>query len=141
MNVRDAFTPRRIVVSILLALAAGGVVLAFTLGEEPEEVRYTHPAVRTVYPAPGDGVARQTTVFVELATGYDIKALVIDGTAIQRGDLEVITGLNRFAYTPGEGKVIETFPPGRTCPTAEFVNVTDAAAALQRFSWCFSYHH
>lgn len=126
-------------VSVLLALAAVGTVYAFTLHEEPEPVRYTHSAVRTVYPAPGDAVQQQTTVFIELASGYDIKALVIQGTAIQRDDLEVITGLNRFAYTPGEGKVIEEFEPVRTCPTAEFVDVTDPTATLQRFDWCFFY--
>ena len=141
MSARSPFTTRRLVISVLLAAAAVAMVYAFTLGEDEKPVRFANPAVRNVYPAPGDGVARQTTVFVELATGYDLKALVLQGTAIQKGDLEVITGLNRFAYTPGEGKVIEKFEPGRTCATAEFVELSDTTGALQRFSWCFSYLH
>lgn len=132
---RPLFTRQRVVVSVLLAVAVVGVVYAFTLHEETEPVRYTHTAVRTAYPEPGDQLPRQTTVFVELQTGYDVKDIVIQGVAVQRDDLEIITGLNRFGYTPGEGKVIEQFQAERTCPTVEFVD-----PAVPEFSWCFYLH-
>ena len=134
------FTRRRIVVSVLLAMAAVGTVYAFTLHEETKPVRYTHAAVKVVSPSPGTQAPRQTTIFVELAVGYDVKDIVLQGTAVQRDDLEVITGLNRFGYTPGEGKVIEKLQPERTCPTVEFVDMSKADAPLEKFSWCFSLH-
>jgi hypothetical protein len=140
VSAAPAFTRRRVVVSVLLAAAAVGTVYAFTLHEEPEPLRFANPAVRTVYPKPGERVLRQTTVFVELAAGHDVRDIVIQGTAVQRRDLEVIPGLNRFGYTPGEGKVIEELEPERTCPTVEFVDTSVADSPLQSFSWCFSLH-
>lgn len=134
---RPLVTRRRLVVSVLLALAAVGIVYAFTLHEEPEPVRYTHGAVRTLYPADGDEVPQQTEVFVELQPGYDVKDFVIEGDAVQRDDLDVTTGLNRFRYQPGEGKPIERFASGRTCVTVEFVALADPDGGLEKARWCF----
>jgi hypothetical protein len=141
----NLFTARRLVVSVLLAVAGVGIVYAFSLHEDPEPLRYTHEAVRAVHPTPGDQVLRQTTVFVELDSGYDIRDLVVTEasgrvTAFQGQDLDAIVGLNRFAYTPGKGKVVEEFEPGRTCAKAEFVEASRLDAPLQEFSWCFSLH-
>lgn len=132
------FTVRRLVISLILAAAVGGTILAFSLAEPEPETRLTNPAVRTVYPDPGDQLARQTTVFVELQPGYAARALIIQDKAIGGDDLEVIQGLNRYSYTPGPGKLVEQFAPGRTCPTVEFVDTSTPNAPLQQFSWCFS---
>lgn len=135
---RPLVTRRRVVVSVLLALAAVGIVYAFNLHEEPEPVRYTHAAIVAVMPKPGAEVPRQTEVFVELKPGYDVIDIIVGDDAVQRDDLDVITGLNRFGFVPGEDEAIEKFESGRTCPTVEFVAVTEPKATPQRFSWCFS---
>lgn len=133
------FTPRRIVISLLLAASVVGIVVAFTMHEETEPLRLTHEAVEVVSPEPGEQVLRQTTVFVELKADYTLDALQIDGRAVGGDDLEHIEGLNRWSFTPGDGKSIEEHDEGRNCATAEFhrVGTTDAP---QTFTWCFSLH-
>lgn len=132
------FTPRRIVISLILAAAVGGTILAFSLAEPEPETRPTHPAVRTVYPDQGDQLARQTTVFVELNPGYSARALTIQGRSIGVDDLDVIIGLNRYSYTPGEGKLVQQFDEGYTQATVEFVDTSTPNAPLQQFTWSFS---
>lgn len=135
---RPFFTVPRLVMSVLLAAALVAMVYAFTLHEETPPVRYTHTAIRTVYPAPGHLLNRQTTVFVELQPGYTVRALTIQGRSIGGDDLEVITGLNRYSYTPGPGKLVEQFDEGRTCAVAEFSDSNAPGAPLQTYEWCFS---
>ena len=135
---RPFFTVQRLVLSVLLAAAVVGMVFAFSLHEETPPVVYTHSAIRTVYPQPGDLLNRQTTVFVELEVGYTVRALTINGRSIGADDLDVIEGLNRYSYTPGEGKLIEQFDEGRTCALAEFSDSNAPGAGLQTYEWCFS---
>lgn len=128
---------RRLVITLLLAVAVGGIVWAFTMHDETEPVRVTHAAVRVVSPAAGEQtVPRQSTVFVELQSDYALDALQLQGQAVGGEDLEHIAGLNRWSFTPGEGKSIEKLPGGRTCAVAEFHRVGGDQAS-DRYSWCF----
>ena len=135
---RPFLSVRRLVLSILLASALVGLVYAFTLHEETPPVVYTNSAIRAVYPDPGALLNRQTTVFVELQPGYAVRALTVNGRSIGTDDLDVITGLNRYSYTPGEGKLIEQFDEGRNCALAEFTDTASPGGALQTYEWCFS---
>ncbi|HEX2039991.1 MAG TPA: hypothetical protein VHF47_09715 [Acidimicrobiales bacterium] len=131
------FTVRRAVISLLLAASVVGLVVAFTMHEETEPLRVTHAAVRVVSPANGEqSVPRQSTVFVELEGDYTLDALQLQGQAVGGADVEHIPGLNRWSFSPGEGKSIERLPGGRTCAVAEF-HRTGGAPASERYAWCF----
>ena len=136
---RPLFTTRRVVSSLLLAAAAGGVIAAFTMHEEPKPVVYTNAAVRAVSPKPGEGTTQDATVFIELRPGYALRTIKFGEGGEQIGvqDLDVITGLNRYSFTPGEGKQLERLAAGRTCAEVEFTETTTPDAPLQTFSWCF----
>lgn len=136
---RPFFSVQRLVISVLLAGALVTLVIAFTLHQDTEPIRLTHQGVRVVSPAPGERLPRQTEVYVELASGYTLDALQVEGQAVGGDDLEQIVGLNRWSFTPGEGKSIERFHPGRACATAEFHAVATADDP-QTFTWCFSLH-
>jgi hypothetical protein len=137
---RPLFTVQRLVISVLLAAALVTLVVAFTLHEEVEPVRLTHEAVTDVSPEPGDTLSlRQTEVVVQLKVGWVLDALQIQNRAVGGDDLAHVTGLNRWSFTPGEGKSIERFDPGRTCALAEF-HATATPDDRQTFSWCFALH-
>lgn len=142
MTAAPLFTRRRLVMSVLLAGAAAALIAAFTMHEEPRPVVYTNAAVRAVSPKPGEHATQRSTVFIELQPGYGLRTLRFDGgTQVGAQELDVITGLNRYSYTPAEGKQIERLDAGRTCAQVEFVDDTQAGAALQEFSWCFVVQH
>lgn len=129
--------PRRVVISLLLAAAIVGIVWAFSMHDETEPVRLMHEGVKVVSPAPGEqNVQQQSTVFVELASGYTLDALRIEGDAVGGDDLEHIAGLNRWSLRPADGKAVERLPGGRVCATAEF-HRTGEDVASETFPWCF----
>lgn len=124
--------------SLLLALAAGGIIAAFSMHEEPRPVVYTNSAVKAVSPKPGEGATQDSTVFIELQPGYALRTLRFDnGEQMAAEDLDVIVGLNRYSFTPGEGKQVERLDAGRTCAEVEFSETAQPGNPLQTFSWCF----
>ncbi len=132
------FTVRRLVMSVLLALAAGGMVVAFTMHEEPRPAVYTNAAVKAVSPKPGEGATQDATVFIELQPGYALRTLRFNsGEQIGAQDLDVIAGLNRYSFSPGGTKQVKRLDAGRTCAEVEFVDTRVAGESLQTFSWCF----
>lgn len=132
------FTPRRVVMSLLLALAAGGMIVAFTMHEEPRPVVYTNAAVKAVSPKPGEGATQDATVFIELQPGYALRTLRFDsGEQMAAEDLDVIVGLNRYSFTPGKGKQVQRLDAGHTCAEVEFNRTAVPDDPLQTFSWCF----
>lgn len=134
---RRLFTPRRVVSSVLLALAFAGLYLAFILHDDSPNARLRPQAVRTVSPEPGTLQLRQTEIFAELQPTYR-GTLAVNGTTIPDDQLDVIEGLNRVSFTPGEGRELESLPPGRTCAVVTFELVTDPDTEPGSFRWCFN---
>jgi hypothetical protein len=131
------FTFRRVVSSVLLAIACGGIVAAFIMHDEtpPEGARPT--AVGTVSPEPGSLQLRQTEIFVELDPRYS-GTLSVNGTVIPDDQVDLIEGLNRYSFTPGEDKEIDELPPGRTCALITFDQTVNPGTDPGRFRWCFN---
>ena len=131
------FTPRRVVSSVLLAFAFTGLYLAFVMHDDSPNPRLRPSAVRTVSPEPASLQLRQTEIFVELQPAYR-GALAVNGIPIPDDQLDVIVGLNRYSFTPGEGQEIDQLPPGRTCAVVTYERVTYLNAEPGSYRWCFN---
>lgn len=131
------FTPRRLVSSVLLAVAFVGLYMAFILHDDSPNPKLRPQAVRTVSPDPGTLQLRQTEIFAELQPAYR-GTLSVNGTVIPDDQLDVIDGLNRISFTPGEGQELEELPPGRTCAEVSFEQITDPDVEPGRYRWCFN---
>ena len=136
---RRLVTVPRVVMSLLLAVAAAGMYVAFTLHEETPSSQTRPGAVRVVSPAPGSLEVRQTTVFYELASAYD-GTLRISGVEVPEDQLDVIEGLNRISFTPGAGKEIESLEPGSQVVTAIFWPRAVGRRAAVTYTWRFRVH-
>lgn len=130
-------TPRRVVSSVLLAVAFVGIYTAFVLHDDSPNPKLRPSAVRAVSPDPGSLQLRQTEIFAELQPQYR-GTLAVNGTVIPDDQVEVIDGLNRISFTPGEGRELERLPPGRTCAVVSFEQVTDPEIDPGSFRWCFN---
>ena len=129
-------TPRRVVISLLLALSFVGVVAAFSMHRETPPPVVTDAAVATLYPKPGALVQRQTTIFYELDPAYD-GTLSVDGHPIPDDQLDRLNvGRNRIAFTPGEGKELTRLRAGRVCAVATFHRLGETAE--RTVPWCFN---
>ncbi len=131
------FTTRRVVSSVLLAVAFAGMYMAFILHDDTPNPKLRPSAVRTVSPEPASLQLRQTEIFVELQPAYR-GTLAVNGTTIPDDQLDVIVGLNRYSFTPGEGREISELPPGRTCAVVTYELVTDVNAEPGSYRWCFN---
>lgn len=131
------FTRRRVVSSVLLALAFAGIYQAFVLHDDSPNPKLRPAAVRTVSPEPASLRLRQTEIFVELDPSYRA-TLAVNGTPIPDDQLDVLVGLNRYSFTPGPGREIDELPPGRTCAVVTFRQVTDVDAEPGSYRWCFN---
>lgn len=131
------FTARRVVSSVLVAVAVVGFAMAFVLHDDSPNPRLRPQAVRAVSPEPGSLQLRQTEIFVELEPTYR-GTLSVNGTTIPDDQLQVIDGLNRISFTPGPDRELESLPPGRTCAEVTYHLVTTPDVEPTRYRWCFS---
>ncbi|MGI8686191.1 MAG: hypothetical protein ACR2MO_14075 [Acidimicrobiales bacterium] len=131
------FTFRRVVSSVLLAVAFGGLVVAFIMHDDTPNERLRPAALRAVSPEPASLQLRQTEIFVELDPAYTA-TLAVNGTVIPDDQLDVIEGLNRYSFTPGEGKEIDELPPGRSCAVVRFDQAVNPGTDPGSFRWCFN---
>ena len=148
---RGLFTPRRLVISVLLAVAGVALPYAFISSPEPAPPRMLDAAVRRVFPEPGRLEIRQVRVGAELVPGYT-GVLQIDGREIPEDQLERpgelgtenapagLAALGVVAFTPGPGKEIEALSPARHCATVVFWQEGTDRDAARRYQWCFNVH-
>lgn len=136
-------TPRRVIISVLLAACAVGLAYGASLGRpDNKPITYSDPAIKSLTPQPGDLALRQARVGVTLATPYTLaqqssSGMSINGQGIPQDQIEVIPGLNQYFYTPGPGKEVSSLPPGRNCAQLIIKRVIDPTDQGHPFSWCF----
>jgi hypothetical protein len=127
----------RVVMSVLLAFSVASLYVAFTLHDDSPNPRLRPQAILAVSPLPASLQLRQTEIFVELAPRFT-GTLTVNGIPVPDDQLDVIEGLNRYAFTPGAGKEIEELPPGRACAVVDYTPVADASDPGGSYRWCFS---
>lgn len=136
-------TPRRILFGVLLLAVAAGLWLASQDSRPSDQEGPTRDsAIEAVFPTDGSDVLRQSEVGVDLVEGYRA-SLTANGVAIP-GDQ--ITGVDandsqpslaRYAFSPGDGKVIETWRTGQNCVTATYWPADSGRGLSTSYSWCF----
>ena len=134
---RRLVTLRRVVVSVLLAVAAVGMYVVSTMHDDSPTAGARSRTVKSVSPRPGSIQLRQTEISVELDTSYS-GGLAINGTTIPDDQLAVVQVLNRLSYTPRKGREIERLPAGLNCAVVRFRPVPGAPGQPGSYRWCFS---
>jgi hypothetical protein len=131
----------RLLVGLGLAVAAAAMTAAVLATQTDEDTPPTASGKRTVVehliPLNGAEVLRQSELGVDLASGYS-GTLVINDVEIPKVQLREVPELNQVFFTPGEGKVIEELPAGRTCVVAiAWRTASGRGVDDERTTWCF----
>ena len=137
-------SPRRVVITLLVALALFTFVLAFTLGEDPKDP--ATEAIELLIPSANDVVLQQNDVGVDLKPGF-LAIIAINGVRIPEDQINCrdtcpaadigVDPQNRFVFTPGAGKELEELPSGRVCAVALIWKVGETELDGQSVPWCF----
>ncbi len=130
-------TLRRVVMSVLLAVATIGMYVVSTMHDDSPTGGARSRTVKSVSPEPGTIQPRQTEIFVELDPSYRGQ-LAINGTSIPDDQVAVVQGLNRISYMPGAGREVERLPAGLNCAVVRFQPLPDAPGQPGSYRWCFS---
>ena len=130
---------RRGIYAVLLSIAAVSFVAAFFLFEEETEL-VRPQAIRSVSPIEDAQEVRQTSIYAELAAGFDGE-LSFDSNPIPLDQTDKLqTGGNRISFTPGPDKEYESFEPGRHCASVRYWPVSEGEASSSTYQWCFDLH-
>ena len=131
-------TPRRVVITLLLVVAAGALVVGFqSHREESSGIEVRDGALTRVFPTPGALNVRQDALGYELAFGWS-GVLKVDRVEIPEDQIDHIAGINRVSFTPGAAKEIEALPAGRHCATAVYWRDSDGRDLSRSYTWCFT---
>ncbi len=129
---------RRIVMTLILAVAVGGFVFVFS---EPKQQLTPDrpPEVEAVYPDGGNLDLRQATIVADLAPGYT-GYLLLDGVEVPRDDVQFVDALNTLTLRPQPGSDYEVLRPGPHCVTAVYRRIGEPESESSNYRWCFRLH-
>jgi len=130
---------RRLVMGILGALAAGGIVYAFSAPTRQTDAIARPAAVESVTPGGGNLDLRQVTISADLApglTGY----LTFDGIEVPGDDLVFVPALNSITLTPQPESDYAELSPGPHCAAVVYWPIGQDRASANSYTWCFRLH-
>ena len=108
---------RRVVITLLLLLAAFLLWYSGIRKAEPEDPTLVDSAIEQLVPDRGATAVRQAEIGIDLAPGWT-GVLIINGKEIPEDQLRRVDPLNQVFFRPAEGREIEALPPGRVVVTA-----------------------
>ncbi|MEA2687144.1 MAG: hypothetical protein QOE93_2339 [Actinomycetota bacterium] len=129
---------RRIIMTLIAAVAVAGFVFAFSTPKQ-EVAGPMPPAIERVSPAGGDLDLRQITIAADLAPGYT-GYLLLDGVEVPRDDLQIVPALNSITLLPLPGSDYEALQPGSHCATVVYRMIGQPETESDQFRWCFKLH-
>jgi hypothetical protein len=123
------YSPRfKVIAVIVLALAIAAFVAANQATNETVEQRI---------PAPGSQVPQQSTVGIDLLSGWE-GTLQLNDVEIPMDQLKLTPELARIEFTPGDGKVVEELQAGLNCVKAVVWPIPEGRDAARQIPWCFT---
>ena len=128
---------RRVVISIVAAIAITGIGLGFSMGTKPKTE--TRTGIESVSPLPGDLDLRQVQVGVDLAPGYT-GVLFFDGVEIPEDDLQRVAALNTITLRPQEGSPYKQLTPGSHQASVEYWPIIEGRGRAEVYRWNFNLH-
>ena len=134
----------RLIIAALFLLGIGGFVFASVVGDDSsgDPSINGNAAIDSIAPARGAEVLQQQMVVVDLTAPYRLTSMVITPTSDRSAGVEVISqvvvisGLNRYVFSPEKGKLIEALSPDTNCVFATYIEVARPRETLT-IDWCF----
>lgn len=133
-------TPRRLVTTAVIALAALVSVLGFQATRTPTQTGNC-PVPRTpiaqLLPCPGDSDLNQGKIGVSMEQGWQVD-LYVDGTPIPRDQVQVEGSL--YLFQPGPDTDVGSLHAGAHSARIVYYRALADESSGQSFSWRFSTH-
>lgn len=92
--------------------------------------------LESVSPTPGDVLASQTEIVIELPPGYTA-AIVVDGRPVPPSEVVAVTATGTFRWRPGPGGAIERWEPGEHTVEVSWDRLPGQVPDPGAFAWTF----
>jgi hypothetical protein len=127
------------IIAAILLLAAGAFVLAAMVSDSghDESVAVSGGIVERLIPGENQETLRQTPVGLDLAPGWGVSRLTINGIDTREDEWDVTGELGLYQYVPAEGKSVEELQADQNCVNAEIFALADLANT-RIIDWCFT---
>jgi hypothetical protein len=124
---------------VLVLSAIGLFVLACMSADTSNDdgIAVSGDIVERLTPASEDEVLRQAPVAVDLAPGWALGALTINGTPVLEQDWKVTAELGLYQFFPAEHEDLEVIKADQNCVEAEAFQLADPTET-QQIDWCFT---
>ncbi|MGI8810573.1 MAG: hypothetical protein ACR2KK_22530 [Acidimicrobiales bacterium] len=129
---------RRLIITLIAAVAVGGIVFAFS-GPTQQEGPGMPPAIESVFPLSGNLELRQVNIVADLAPGYT-GYLAIDGNEVPEDEVQFVDALNTVTLKPGPDSDFAVLEPGSHCATVFYRQIGQPRANSTSYRWCFRLH-
>jgi hypothetical protein len=136
---RSIVTPYRIVVSLLLAVAAAALYVGLVSSVDHKSEVADNQHIAALFPAPHGTALRQTRIVAQLKDGYT-GTLIVEGIEIPDAQVEHLEGLDTVAFTPGPGTETGPLQPGKRCARVVYWPLTSSRADAAYYDWCWQVH-
>jgi hypothetical protein len=125
----------------VVAVAAGIFTYAFFAldsgDDDPVLQGGNDSIVEALIPRRNAQVPQQTTLGIDLVTGWDA-ALVVDGVEIPDEQLVRTPEIGLIEFMPGEGRAVAQLDAGQNCVTAVIWSLEEGRGVADRtIPWCF----
>ena len=128
---------RRIVMTLILAVAIAGFLFVFTAPKQ--RVPGRPAAIEAVYPEGGNLDLRQVAIYADLVPGYT-GYLLLDGKEVPRDDLQIVDALSTVTLRPQPGSDYSQLAPGPHRATIVYHRMGEPESASESYTWSFSLH-
>ena len=130
---------RLAVMTIIAAVAVGGLVYVASESETGRTGPNRPAEVETVTPEGGNLDLRQVTIAADLAPGYT-GYLELDGVEVPDDDLQRVPELNQIILKPKPESDYAELGPGSHCATVVYRRIGQPQDQPRSYRWCFVLH-
>jgi hypothetical protein len=130
---------RRMIVAAVVLVAIGLLVLAAMLSDSAhdDDVTVSGGVVERLIPGENQETLRQTPVGLDLAPGWGVSRLSINGVDTREDEWDITPELGLYQYLPASGKTVESLQADQNCVSATIFQLADLAET-RVVNWCFT---
>jgi hypothetical protein len=135
----DNRTLRRVVFGAVVVVALGCFVVAGFVADtdSDDQVAVSGDVVERLIPAADFAVLQQNPVGVDLAAGWGVEAITVNGTSVPENEWDVTPELGLYQVIPTDGTTIERLLPQENCVEVVAFELLDPTAT-ESIQWCFT---
>jgi hypothetical protein len=132
-------TLRRVIVGAVVLVAAGCFVVAGLVADTDSagQVAVSGDVVERLIPAEDFAVLQQNPVGIDLAPGWGVRAITVNGVSVPESEWDVTAELGLYQVIPTDGNVLERLLAQENCAEVIAFELLDPTST-ETIDWCFT---